>query len=72
MCVMLQTGTAWDQQENVFVLKAKVKETNKNQPTDIAIFIGMIKTSLLSYMWFARFPLDTASLSASSWIFCFV
>lgn len=43
---MLQTGTVWDEQENVLVLNAKVKETNKNQPTDNTIFIGMIKTSL--------------------------
>lgn len=36
----------------MLVLNAKVKETNKNQPTDITIFIGMIKTSLQSYTWF--------------------
>lgn len=71
MCVMLQTGTAWDQQENVLALNAKVKETNKNQPTDITIFMGMIKTFLQSYMWFVCFPLDAASLSVSSGIFCF-
>lgn len=72
MCVMLQTGTVWDQQENVLVLNAKVKETNKNQPTDITIFIGMIKTSLQSYTWFVWLPLYAASLSVSSGIFCFV
>lgn len=36
----------------MLVLNAKVKETNKNQPTDITIFIGMIKISLQSYMRF--------------------
>lgn len=72
MCVMLQTGTAWDQQENVLVLNAKVKETNKNQPTDITIFIDMIKISLQSYMWFVWFLLDAASLSVSYGIFYFV
>lgn len=36
----------------MLVLNAKVKETNKNQPTDITIFIDMIKISLQSYMWF--------------------
>ena len=69
MCVMSQIGTAWDQQENELVLNAKVKETNKKQPTDIAIFICMVKTLLQSYMWSVWFPLDAAFLSVSVEIF---
>lgn len=55
----------------MLVLNPKVKETNKKQPTDITIFMGMIKNFLQSYMWFFRFPMDVASLSISSGIFCF-
>lgn len=36
----------------MLLLNAKLKETNKKQPTDITIFICVVKTSLQSCMWF--------------------
>lgn len=69
MCVMSQTGIAWDQWKNVFVLNAKVKEINGKQPTDFTIFKSMVKTSLQLYMWFVWFPLDAASLSLLEYSF---
>lgn len=57
MYIVWQTGTAWEQQQKVLVLNAKVKETNNPQLIGMAIFRGMVKTSLQSYMWFVWFPL---------------
>lgn len=62
MCAVSHTGTAWDQQENVLVLNARVNKGNNNPP--ILLFLYVWLRPLHFYGWFFLRMLPLFSVSA--------